>query len=434
MTTSTKRDLGEFPADPLQVALSLAIANADVTSKTTVAEGASVTAGQTANVLANGTVNTTAKSTAGAYEDGRAGLAFSLGFSNADLDADVAGTVVSEMGPGSVVKLEFDPTVGSGELGFVDLDEASPTFNTIFVGANALKTGDKVNYSARRGNSIGTFSVPDPTTGLTPGLRDGEDYFVIKDPANPEHIQLATTSGRASSGDALLLGQDFPGTVAGGASTNTKVFDPATAADGDDETIVVDNPALSGTGLDFALLGSTFQLGQAVVYDAGGGTPIGGLEDGQTYYVITGTNQFNLQGDLRFVDQQVIQLAESENEALAGVAIDSDPSVATGSDHSFAAKHVLDSGFTTGAGVHANLSASDTISASAGLSVKEKMDDEDMMMMGMDPEDPDLSRRHPGFRLGQVHLRQPLQSVLPGLQRQRRRREAAARRRATASS
>ena len=68
-------------------------------------------------------------------------------------------------------------------------------------------------------------------------------------------------------------------------------------------------------------LGSTFAEGQGVIYHSGGEAPIAGLVDGQTYYVITSTDQFNLDGDTSFVKKQVIQLAESENEALAGISL-----------------------------------------------------------------------------------------------------------------
>ena len=169
----------------------------------------------------------------------------------------------------------------------------------------------------------------------------------------------------------MVLADPTTDSNAGGAATNNRSFD-LTAVDGDGDSIMLDNPALSGTGVDFALVGSTFELGQAVVYDAGGGTPIGGLVHGGTYYIIASTNQFNLQGDLRLVDEQVVQLAETEAEALAGVAIDIDPSVATQvAQHQLRAKHIIDSGRTTGLGIQANLSSSDSVSSNAGFEVEE---------------------------------------------------------------
>ncbi|MEJ0068133.1 MAG: hypothetical protein WDO24_04725 [Pseudomonadota bacterium] len=64
--------------------------------------------------------------------------------------------------------------------------------------------------------------------------------------------------------------------------------------------------------------------GDAVVYSSGGGAPINGLKDGQTYYVITdGPNR--------------IQLAQTHNDALAGTAIPITAAGATGTQHSFSA-------------------------------------------------------------------------------------------------
>ncbi|MGO7763431.1 hypothetical protein ACC711_39250, partial [Rhizobium ruizarguesonis] len=89
------------------------------------------------------------------------------------------------------------------------------------------------------------------------------------------------------------------------------------------------------------------------------------LDDGATYYVVASTNQANLQGNTRFTDAQVIGLAESENEARAGVLIDIGPAQA--GSYSFSAKHVLDTGFATGVGILAKLDAKDSSSAAAGL-------------------------------------------------------------------
>ena len=98
-----------------------------------------------------------------------------------------------------------------------------------------------------------------------------------------------------------------------------------------------------------------FELGQAVIYrepgrtdadkvveaDQGGGAPMRtstaagacGTGNGgdvhaadrrptarRQYYVMAGTNQFNLIGDQRLVDKQVIQLGALENETRGGIA------------------------------------------------------------------------------------------------------------------
>ena len=107
-----------------------------------------------------------------------------------------------------------------------------------------------------------------------------------------------------------------------------------------------------------------FELGQAVVYHEGTES-IPGLTDGATYYIIVSLLESDLQGDTRLTDGQVVQLAESENEARAGVAINLGSSDGIG--FTLSAKHVLDSGFSTGIGITSSLSAEDKASASSGL-------------------------------------------------------------------
>ena len=123
---------------------------------------------------------------------------------------------------------------------------------------------------------------------------------------------------------------------------------------------------MSDNEVDWQLLGMTFELGQAVVYHEGT-AQIEGLVDGQTYYVITGINEFDLQGDNRFVQHQIIQLAETEMEARAGVNISFSLADADATGFSLEAKHLLDSGFSSGLGVLADLKAEDKSSAEAGV-------------------------------------------------------------------
>ena len=344
LETKSGVNLDEYPDDPTKQSLSLAITRTDLTSQTLVADGVTITAGKTVNITAEGLEDSEAEAKSGLYTDGRAGLAFGLSFADANINAVVNGTVIAHMDAGSVVKLEFDPTeTDPNKPGFVDT-----TANTIKVGEHALATGDKIEYSNRRGTSIG------PVVG---GLTDGDVFFVITT-EDATKIQLAETRDKAIAGNEISL--------ASGAGVNSKNFTASSAVDSNKNTITLDNPALTGSGTDFSLLGSTFELGQAVRYDANGATPIEGLVDGKTYYVITGTNQYNLQGDLRFVDKQVIQLAETENEARAGVAINLD-AAGGGGEHTLTALHVLDSGLATGIGVLASLDSTNKGIAGSGI-------------------------------------------------------------------
>jgi hypothetical protein len=250
---------------------------------------------------------------------------------------------------------------------------------------HALATGDQVNYTNRRGISIGGVGFKVLAGGET-GLVDGEDYYIVTDPNNPNIIRLASSELKAleayskleddANADLGNLVIDFIANGGDVAAVNSKTFDPTEIGIVDDteNTIILDNAAFLegsdpfGTDADFNIFGSTFEIGQAIVYSSGGGKPIGGLEDGKTYYVVTATDENNLDGDNRFfVGKQIIQLADTENKARAGIFLDIDPSVATGTEHSFTATHVIDSGLVAGVGVLANLSSSDTSAAESEM-------------------------------------------------------------------
>ncbi len=162
ISTSTDRGLKSTPnPGSAQIALSLAVSYAEVRSHVTVAQGALIDAGKTANVTAAGSVDSQSSAKSGIFSDGAAGLAFALQFSDADITTAVDGTVIARAKDGYTVKIEIDPTVGPGEVGYVDYAN-----DRIFVGPNALVSEDTISYSNRRGTSIG-------------GLVDGREYYVI---------------------------------------------------------------------------------------------------------------------------------------------------------------------------------------------------------------------------------------------------------------
>ena len=115
MSTATEREeQGEVPGRRgSQFAVSLAISWAKLTSKTIVAEGATIHGARTVNVRALGTTESEAEATSSLYADGSASIAVALEFSNADILAQIDGNVQADMDTngGEVVKFEFDPTV-----------------------------------------------------------------------------------------------------------------------------------------------------------------------------------------------------------------------------------------------------------------------------------------------------------------------------------
>ncbi len=150
--------------------------------------------------------------------------------------------------------------------------------NTINVGTNNVQNGDSVVYDNGGGTSIS-------------GLVKGQTYYVIKSNANANAIQLATTKG----GSAIQFLS--PGTSSSQSLTSaSQSFGPG-AVDTTNNTITIGSS-------------NPFTTGEAVVYSANGGTSIGGLKDGQTYYVILDSS-----------DSTKIQLAATPADASAGHAI-----------------------------------------------------------------------------------------------------------------
>lgn len=395
-------------------AASLAISNTIINSTITVAAGARIEAGKTVNIRANGEIKTATESKGSTFADGAAGLGFSISLSKSDIHTQVDGTIIAHVADGSLVKLEIDPTVTAGDydssntaklkngdtvevlfevgtnpagtvfkylgedmlspvdlstqnysdtiqwqvttphIGYIDYDN-----NRIYVGNISLVDEDTVHYSSRRGTEIG-------------GLIDNTDYIIILDDT-PGYIKLALTEQNAIDKvgvDLLKFPEIGPlGVPVLPASMNTKEFD-GSQVDSQLSRITLDNkvfqPNDNDNPFDFSLFGMAFELGQAVVYHEGS-TPIDGLIDGHTYYVITGINEFDLQGDNKFVQHQVIQLAETEAEARAGVNISFSLADAGATGFRLEAKHILDSGWIKGIGILAGLKAEDNASAESGL-------------------------------------------------------------------
>ncbi|MFA6810025.1 MAG: DUF4347 domain-containing protein, partial [Desulfoplanes sp.] len=150
---------------------------------------------------------------------------------------------------------------------------------------------------------------------LASGMTSGGDVGVGAGVA----IQNATDSNDAFLGEDRVSGQKIN---AHGVSVTARSEDidpdlPEAGAVGFDLSDVNDSENRIDCGSAHGL-----ENGQAVVYTNGGGTSIGGLVSGQTYYVITVGTSSN-----------TFQLASSEENAENGTAIDLDPASASGDSH-----------------------------------------------------------------------------------------------------
>ena len=169
------------------------------------------------------------------------------------------------------------------------------TYNSINVGyADGFSAGQAVYYSA--GN--------DPVIG---GLTNNTVYYVVPDVSSPDAFQLALTSA-----DALLPAPKIiavtPTATSGISSGFGAIFDPQSA-----------ESSSSPTQLDLGY-DDGFTTGQAVIYSAGGGSAIGGLTNGATYYVTV-------------VNNSTVELSTDPTD-LAGTMITLDTSKSSGTQHS----------------------------------------------------------------------------------------------------
>ncbi|MEB3294495.1 MAG: DUF4347 domain-containing protein, partial [Synechococcales bacterium] len=176
MTTRTVKDLGVGPNDNSGIAVSLALANADLTSKATIAQGAKIIAGGNANITANGKVERSASAEAGAYQDGRVGISAGLGFTKSDVQAVVNGEVTSA----TTVQQVFNPATAVNDSN-----------DTITIANHGFKQGQAIVYS--KGENSSNLG----------GLEDGTTYFVIK--VNDNTIKLAESASDVEENKAIDL-------------------------------------------------------------------------------------------------------------------------------------------------------------------------------------------------------------------------------------
>jgi hypothetical protein len=369
------------------VALALAASYTRLTATATLAAGSSLRAGMTANVRAVGSSDGSTEASAENHNKGKAGIAVALELSKATISTTIDGDITALAGPGTDINPVFDPTAAAGKIGHVDLVR-----NSILLGPTALRTGDAIVYGNARGDSVG---------GKIFGLLDGATYYVIR--LDEDEVQLAPSllaafagweidlggalvhvpitlagnlpAGMTGNNDSDPLTEDryfsvqiatvnVPSSFSPAASAVKKTFD-ASKIDAAGDRIVFPVKMFTGTGANFSVWGTTLRHGQAVRYDKGAGPAVPGLENGALYFVIAPSTEFDLTGDSRFTTEQVIQLARTYSEALAGQAIDLQ--AGTGADHTLVALHGFDSGRTDGVGVATSLVASDTASATAGV-------------------------------------------------------------------
>lgn len=138
------------------------------------------------------------------------------------------------------------------------------------------------------------------------GVGDDTSTAGVAQTALQNELARVTVSSATASGVNVTFNATFPAGTATGALVEAGVFNESSSAvrtfDGD---LNVDNASHQIINLT----SHGFVTGDKVTYNDGGNTAVGELIDGGTYYVIR-------------IDNDTIELAASESDALAGTKID----------------------------------------------------------------------------------------------------------------
>ena len=281
----------------VSVAASLGLNIASNTAVATVSDGLTINAGtlivRSASLMA---ANAIAEGVAGTKADGDAiGVGVAINIAHENNEASVgAGATVNADG------LTIDATMAGREVDFTTslIPVVDIANDTIFVGASygGLKTGDKVAYhNGGGGNNIG--GLTSDITGIT------AKYSV-------QVVDGGKIKLRAMSEDTVGAVVNLTGGATGTDHRFVHVVD-TTSVGSAASSLLKPHVQFNPTTTDHRLVnldqGHGLRTGDAIAYESGGGA-MGGLVDGNTYYVI-------------LLDDNTAELAASAQDANAGKAI-----------------------------------------------------------------------------------------------------------------
>lgn len=211
--------------------------------------------------------------------------------------------------------------------------------------ANPYKNSIYISNNQFSNNELVTYSFESPATGIG-GLTSGQSYYVKA--INGNRFQLGTTVNFStevditSSGNGIQAFENASATfgVVDGSYTTTRAVDentlevsmPFKISPGTKAFNATTSITTGATGY-ITIPNHYFSTGTKVIYDAKGGSALGGLTDNTDYFVIV-------------LDDTRIRLASSLSNALAGTAI-TISSTQTGNQQLITANL---SGLITGAG------------------------------------------------------------------------------------
>ena len=199
-------------------ATSVAVTNSSTTSRTELGEDVVITAGGNADISAVGEVENSADSGVSIFVDGYGGVGLALGIDDADIAAEVNGTVTA-VGESTAIALE--------------IANVNPVNDTITIQDHGLRTGDELLYLAA--------DPDDPESALTAigGLESGVAYRVVV--LDEDTIQLVRGETiELDTSATLALNPDSTQSVSRKAHIS---FEPARAVDVVRNTIILHDRA-----------------------------------------------------------------------------------------------------------------------------------------------------------------------------------------------
>jgi hypothetical protein len=267
----------------VSVAGAVAVNVEDGTAKASVADGVTITTKGMLSVVTVAQVNGLAIASGAATTSSGGtgvGLGVAVNVANVTNQATIGnGTTISSGG------LTVGANMGQRTipLATTSVPVVDTTMEGVFLGlGTGLTTGTAVKYNAMGGTAIG--GLTDGTTYYLNNLGNG--YFTL-------YVGSASAMAGGTSGRLNLTST----------GSGTQEFTQSQF-----EGLVTNNFTFNTTGNVTLLTGLGLHTGDAVAYSSGGGTNMGGLSNGTTYYVIA-------------LNGGQYQLASSLDNALAGTAI-----------------------------------------------------------------------------------------------------------------
>ena len=223
-----------------------------------------------------------------------------------------------------------DGVILTGAKGLTIAAVTTPTITTSAVagtGGDSLSIGGAVAITVGDAKTVARIGTASGTTTLTGGLsmKAYEENGTIITSADGTAagkdvgigvavaINLGTEAAVATTERAMSAADKV--TIDAKAVAKSETTAKASVKGGekkksDDKTFEGSSTAVNTTTETLTVGANKWKTGDAVQYSAGGGTAIGGLADGKTYYIIT------------TADTTKIKLAASAKDAAAGTAID----------------------------------------------------------------------------------------------------------------